>query len=132
MSEHAIAAGKAFPWHELYVADAGAAKAFYTDLLGWSVQEFEMGEMGTYTMLVSNGTPIAGIMQTAGNPDLADMPPHWSVYMAVDDVDATVAKSTALGGTVVVPAMDVPQVGRMSLLCDPQGAMFWVYKGTEG
>lgn len=128
MSEHALAAGTTFPWHEVYVPDSEAAKHFYKEALGWEAMDYEMGEMGNYPMLIANGKPIAGIMGTRGNPQMEGVPPHWSVYVAVADVDATVAKVLALGGTVVVPAMDVPGVGRMCLLQDPQGAHFWVFK----
>lgn len=132
MSEHAIAAGTTFPWHELYVPDAEAGKSFYKEALGWDSQDFDMGEMGNYPMLIANGKPIAGIMGTANNPDMSSVPPHWSVYVAVEDVDSTVSKVESLGGSVVVPAMDVPSVGRMCLLQDPQGAHFWVYKSESG
>ncbi len=50
------------------------------------------------------------------------MPPAWGCYVTVDQVDATVARVTALGGKVVVPAMDIPGVGRMAVIADPQGA----------
>jgi predicted enzyme related to lactoylglutathione lyase len=131
MSEHALAAGTTFPWHELYVADAAAGKAFYAGTLGWESTDFDMGEMGTYPMLIANGKPIAGIMGTAGNPQMEGVPPHWAVYIAVADVDSTVQTAESLGGKVVVPAMDVPTVGRMCLLQDPQGAHFWVYKSAS-
>src|SRR5262245_20542771 len=53
----------------------------------------------------------------------ADTPPHWSVTFATEDADATAAKATELGGTVVVPPMDAPWT-RMTVLSDPQGATF--------
>jgi len=56
-----------------------------------------------------------------------DVPPHWAIYMAVDDVDAKVEEAVGLGSTLVVPAMDVPTVGRMALMSDPQGAHFWFF-----
>jgi len=53
-------------------------------------------------------------------------PPHWNVYFNVEDVDASVAKAEELGAKSAVPAMDVPGVGRMAMVGDPQGAMFWL------
>jgi len=80
-----------------------------------------MGEAGTYTLLTNaEGRQIGGAM----NPATEDVPPHWNVYFNVEDVDATVARTQELGGTVVAPAFDVPGVGRMAVLADPQGAMF--------
>jgi hypothetical protein len=55
-------------------------------------------------------------------PDAPPMPPAWGAYVTVDDVDATLAKCSALGGKVLVPPMDVPTVGRMAVIQDPQGA----------
>jgi len=127
MSEHALAVGKTFPWHELYVADTAQAKAFYSEVLGWGIEEYPMGEMGTYTMLQANGKAVAGIMGT-NTPQMGHIPAHWAVYVGVDDVDATITKAESLGASVVVPPMDVPNVGRMALLSDPQGAHFWVFK----
>lgn len=89
-----------------------------------------MGDFN-YTMLKVNGTSVAGVMETTG-PDMEHVPPHWAVYHAVDDVDARVAKCVELGATIVVPAMDVPNVGRMCLICDPQGAHLWLYKDAQG
>jgi uncharacterized protein len=55
-------------------------------------------------------------------PDAPPMPPAWGCYVTVDDVDATLEKCAALGGKVLVPPMDVPTVGRMAVIQDPQGA----------
>jgi hypothetical protein len=53
-------------------------------------------------------------------------PPHWNVYFNVEDVDAGATRLEELGGTTVAPAFDVPGVGRMAMVADPQGAMFWL------
>ncbi len=71
-----------------------------------------------------NGRQVGGSMDLAMLPE--GTPPHWNVYFNVEDVDASVAKVEELGGTTVVPAIDVPGVGRMAMVADPQGAMFWV------
>jgi uncharacterized protein len=127
---HSLASGRAFPWHELYVPDEQAAMDFYAKALDMESQAYPMGEMGTYNMLKINGTALAGVMSTTtmGAPNI---PPHWAVYLGVDDVDARVAKCTALGAQVLVPAMDVPNVGRMCLIQDPQGATLWLFKSAE-
>src|SRR5262249_5709613 len=127
MSEMATNVGKTFVWHECNVPDAEAAKAFYTGLFGWETKDMDMGPMGTYTILENNGMGVGGIMPTVG--DMAHVPPHWSVYIATDDVDASAEKATELGAEVMVPAFSIPTVGRMSLIKDPQGAHFWLFKG---
>lgn len=60
------------------------------------------------------------------SPAMGPMKPHWGTYFTVTNVDETVRDATALGGTVCVPAMDVPQVGRLVGLNSPQGVMFYV------
>lgn len=127
--QHAAAEGFAFPWHELYVPDPDAAIEFYTKALGMGTQDMKMGEEFTYRMLTHNGNAVCGVMSTS-SPEMKDMniPPQWSTYMGVDDVDARIAKVTEMGGKVVVPAMDIPTVGRMALIADPQGAHIWLFK----
>ena len=112
----------AFSWNELLTTDPGAAATFYAALFGWSVKE--MGaEMGGYRVVSVGETGVGGIMKSPEGPPI---PPHWGAYVTVDDVEQTIAKCTELGGKVVVPPMDVPNVGRMALLQDPQGAMISV------
>ncbi|BBS87353.1 MULTISPECIES: VOC family protein [Aeromonas] len=129
--EHALAEGSTFTWHELYVPDGEAGIRFYTEVLGWESQLMEM-EGGNYPMLVVNGRPVAGVQSTRDNPQMAGVPPHWATYIAVDDVDARLAKVTRHGGSLVVPAMDIPTVGRMALIADPQGAHIWLFTPFPG
>jgi predicted enzyme related to lactoylglutathione lyase len=130
MENQAAAIGKTFVWHELYSPSAEQAADFYTSVLGWTVQDYPMGDMGTYKMLVNNGTPVCGVMGTANSPGMEDIPPQWSTYIGVDDVDARLAKATAAGATIIVQPMDVPSVGRMALIKDPQGATVWFFKSA--
>lgn len=113
-------------WNECVTPDVPAAVAFYSEVLGMSSEESDMGDMGTYTVLHNAaGRQIGGAM----NPPMEGVPPHWNVYFNVEDVDATTAQAQSLGGTVVAPAFDVPGVGRMAVLADPQGAMFSLMAG---
>lgn len=129
MSDFSTAVGNTFVWHECNVPDGAAAASFYTEVLGWTTTDMDMGPMGTYTMFGNQGQNVAGIMPTVG--EHKDVPPHWSVYFNCDDVDAKAAKAVELGAKVVVPAFDLPTVGRMSLISDPQGAHFWLFKPAE-
>lgn len=92
------------------------------------VEKMDMGEMGTYTMLSRDGQAVCGAIGTKDDSRMAEVPPHWAVYMAVDDVDARLEKVQANGGEIVVAAMDIPTVGRMALIKDPQGAHLWLFK----
>jgi hypothetical protein len=112
-----------FSWNELATRDIEGAKAFYGQVFGWEGQTHEMGPM-VYTEWKVDGQSIGGMMEM-GPQYPPDVPPHWLVYFTVDDCDGTVARAQELGGSVAVPAMDIPQ-GRFSVLIDPQGAVFAV------
>jgi predicted enzyme related to lactoylglutathione lyase len=88
-----------------------------------------MGQ-GDYTMLTMNGMGVAGVMDT-NTLDHPNVPPHWAAYLSVDDVDARLAKCKEMGATVLVDPMDIPKVGRMALIQDPQGSVIWLFKGSE-
>jgi predicted enzyme related to lactoylglutathione lyase len=116
-------------WNECVTPDIDRAVKFYADLLGMGSEAMDMGEAGSYTVLSNTaGKQIGGAM----NPPMEGVPPHWNVYFAVDDVDATVARAEELGGTTVAPAFDVPGVGRMAMLADAQGGSFMVMTGDTG
>jgi|SRR5579862_4239544 len=126
--EAAIRQGKTFVWHELYVPDTEAAVKFYSDVLGFGTEKMDMGEMGAYTMLTRDGKAVCGMQSTSAPQMMPGIPPHWAVYLSVDDVDSRVAAAENHGGKLVVPAMDIPTVGRMALISDPQGAHIWLFK----
>jgi len=128
MEQHAVNVGKTFCWHELYVPKAQEAIDFYTQCLGFGTEEMPMENGVTYRMLTMNGQGVAGVWGTTENPDMKDAPPNWSTYLAVDDVDARCKKCQDKGAKVIVPAMDIPKVGRMCLIQDPFGATIWLFK----
>jgi hypothetical protein len=112
-------------WNECVTGDPAAALTFYGAVLGMGGEPMDMGGSGTYTVLTDvNGRQVGGCMDLAMLPD--GIPPHWNVYFNVTDVDSSVAAAEELGGATVVPAMDVPGVGRMAMIADPQGANFYV------
>lgn len=112
-----------FSWFELQTTDVAAAKKFYSGLFGWKTEEMSMPGM-EYTVVSAGGEESGGMM--AIPPQAQGTPPFWGVYVSVDDVDATVKQAQTLGGAVVVPPMDIPQVGRFAVIKDPQGAVLSV------
>ena len=116
-----------FIWYELIVADPDAATRFYGDVVGWESRSAGMEGMD-YRLFSAGGVDVAGFMAP---PSGADMRLGWLGYIGVDDVDASVAKITAAGGAVHMPAMDVEGVGRMAMVADPQGAPFYVMRGAS-
>ncbi|VAX11117.1 Glyoxalase/bleomycin resistance protein/dioxygenase [hydrothermal vent metagenome] len=120
MSTDAMKQHGAFSWNELMTTDVEGAKAFYGELLGWSLGDIDCCN-GKYTMVKSGETEVAGMM---GIPtEAAGMPPAWGAYVTVDDVDAMVAKVEQLGGKICIPPMDIPDIGRFVVIQDPQGAV---------
>jgi predicted enzyme related to lactoylglutathione lyase len=111
----------AFSWFELMTSNVKAAKDFYSRLLGWTTQEMPMQDL-TYTVVKVDDEGVGGMMPMP--PDAGDMPPTWGIYITVDDVDATAEKAKELGGKVFIEPRDIPEVGRFSVIQDPQGAYF--------
>jgi predicted enzyme related to lactoylglutathione lyase len=110
----------AFSWSELRTTDVAAARDFYSRLFGWGMREMAMPD-GTYTTCQVGEVSVAGM--TALPPQAPDGQPHWACYVTVADVEATQRKAVELGGKVLTPAFDVPNVGRMAVIQDPQGAV---------
>jgi uncharacterized protein len=115
----------AFSWSELMTTDPAAAKAFYTKLFDWGTRDMQMPS-GTYTTCQVGEDSVGGIMKIPA--EATGMPPAWGVYVTVEDVDATIRQAEQLGGSLIMPPMEIDGVGRMAVLKDPQGATFSVIK----
>jgi Predicted enzyme related to lactoylglutathione lyase len=110
-------------WNELATSDLDSAASFYSALFDWAVKPMRLLDH-VYVEFILEGEPVGGMLPlSAAGPDL---PPHWMVHFAVEDCDATVATATAHGAQVRKGAFDVPEVGRLAILADPQGAVFAV------
>lgn len=110
-------------WTELMTRDTDAADRFYRKLFGWGSRPSGIGEQ-PYTEFLDGDRQVAGMMPFA--PGIDDVPPHWLAYFAVDDCEASAARTQELGGGEIVPPQAIPGVGRFAVLCDPQGAVFGV------
>ncbi len=126
-SEHHV--GKVI-WVELVTPDLAGAKAFYSELFGWTFQDIH-GKKAEYAAAFLDGRPVGGIFQRS-LPQGEHRQPAWLTFIAVADVDA--AKQTALahGAKVVFDARSFPQRGRQAVLADPQGAVFAVLASSSG
>jgi uncharacterized protein len=112
-----------FVWDELVTSDVEGAQRFYEEVFGWTTKD--MGpDFGGYRIFEVGGIGISGVM----TPQDASIPTHWQPYVAVDDTDATTAKAKELGGSALLEPMDVPTIGRIAVLRDPQGAVFGIIK----
>src|SRR5688572_773773 len=113
-------------WGELATTDLKTAETFYSSLFGWSLKE-SASDM-PYTEFSNQGQAIGGMMPMS-SMQATGVPPHWTIYFAVEDCDAAAEKATGLGATVCVPPTDIPNVGRFAVIQDPQGAFFSIFKG---
>jgi uncharacterized protein len=115
-------------WTELHVGDPTSALAFYRALFGWRSQAMQGPRMTYIVLSTAEGdqqdASFGGIVPFQEESD----EPCWLPYFAVADADGVVAKTQGAGGSVLVPATDVPDVGRIALLADPFGALFALIK----
>ena len=112
----------ALNWNELLTKDVVRTGAFYADLFGWTSTVMPNPAGGDYTVFMSGEEPRAGMLELT--PEMGEMPPHWGVYFGVENFDAALEKAIGLGGQGTFPPMDIPDVGRIGGIMDPQGACF--------
>ena len=116
-----------FVWFEHVSRDPAQAQRFYGELFGWKVETFTAMGPEKYEMIKAGDSQIGGYQKLEAKDT---RPPHWISYLAVPDVDAGLAAATAAGAKVVAPAFDVPTVGRMGGIVDPQGAALMLFRGA--
>lgn len=114
----------AFCWADLMTRDPAAALKFYQGLFGWCTLATDNPAGFGYTHWRVGETDIGGMMAIA--PEMGPVPPHWMNYVMVTNCDEVAAKATSLGGRALRPPFDIPNVGRMAVLQDAQGAAFSV------
>ena len=119
-----------FCWTEIITDNMETCKSFYTNVFGWELNQSEAtGEDFEYLEYNNPGSyPMGGIFkmtpEMCGGEEVP--PPHFMNYIAVDNVDETAAKAFELGGKIVTPPADIPNVGRFAMIQDPTGAAFAV------
>ena len=105
-------------WYELMTSDPKPAESFYKKVIGWSAVPFPQSPQ-PYTVFQRGGdVPVAGLMKT---PDGMNAPPFWAMYIGVPKLEEAAEKIKKLGGSELSPIIDVPTVGRMQMVRDPQG-----------
>ena len=116
-------------WCELLTTDAAKSGKFFTGLFGWTTMDMPMGPL-KYTIFSSGSTQVGGMMTIM--KEWGPMPSNWLTYFAVADCDATAEKAKKLGGTIMKPPDDVPNMGRFAILHDPQGGTFAIFQSING
>jgi predicted enzyme related to lactoylglutathione lyase len=112
-------------WYELMTTDMKAAEAFYRDVLGWKTSPFD-GAGQPYTMFNRKADePVGGVMT---RPDDIKAPPFWAMYIGVPKLEDAATHIKKLGGRAHTEVISIPNVGRMQMMEDPQGAAFYIYE----
>src|SRR5262245_63697703 len=108
--------------------DTRAAEAFYKTVVGWTSAPFAESPQ-PYTIFNRSGSvPVAGVM---ARPDGVTAPPFWAMYVGVPKLEDAAAQIKRLGGSECTPVIQVPTVGRMQMMKDPQGAAFYIYEPSS-
>ena len=118
-----------FSWAELSTSDADGAKAFYSGLFRWDLEDTPAGPDMTYTMAHHQGG-IAAAMYEQGEREQG-VPPHWNSYVTVESADDAAARAKELGATLLMDPFDVMTFGRMAVVQDPTGAIFHLWEPRE-
>src|SRR5262245_50099506 len=113
-----------FVWHECNTTDIEKAKSFYTQLFGWELEVYKPGEID-YPMISVGGKTHGGFGSLEPS---SGTPAHWLGNVWVENVDDIIEKTRANGGSVLVEAMDMPEVGRFAVIADPAGAALAIYQ----
>jgi uncharacterized protein len=119
-------------WTDLATSDQEGAKQFYAGMFGWEYEDMPAGEGVVYTMAKVRGRTVAAIAPQQAEEAAQGVPPHWNVYVTVEDVDATAQKVGEAGGQLFAGPFDVFDAGRMAVLADPAGAALCLWQpGTN-
>jgi predicted enzyme related to lactoylglutathione lyase len=117
-----------FIWYDVMTTDTNASESFYKRALGWSAKDSGMGDR-SYTLLSVGTVNFGGLMPIPDEAKKQGVPPCWTGYIAVDDVDDYAARVKSAGGKVRRGPEDIPGVGRFAVVADPHGAVFIIMKG---
>ena len=119
-----------FCYAELASPDPDASGGFYGSLFGWNRNDQDMGENGVYTQFTLREKITGAMHKLTPDQESKNVPPHWGLYIATADADATTAKVAALGGQVLMGPVAIADAGWMSVLADPQGATFCIWQAN--
>ena len=126
--DNALDATGAFIWYELMTPDPEGSKAFYDAVVGWDIGEGASEYSGYRMINRKDGGFAGGVLPLTAEMQQHGARPTWLGYIYVLDVDQAVGKIEAAGGKALMPATDIPNVGRIAMVTDPQGAPFYVMK----
>jgi predicted enzyme related to lactoylglutathione lyase len=115
-----------FIWCELMTPDTSAAIEFYGKVVGWTTKGMTVEGQPPYTIFEADGVGVGGVMEFPAELEGKGIPPNWTGYVAVDDVDKSAKDFVAAGGSVRRPPEDIPTVGRFAVVADPHDAVICI------
>ena len=114
-----------FLWHDLMTTNPSEAAAFYPKVISWKPQPWQQD--ASYTMWMAKRGPVGGLTKLPDEDVRTGAPPNWLIYVGSEDVDATIDAARMRGAQLLRDAREIPTVGRIAVLADPQGATFALY-----
>lgn len=137
MTEATFYTQGAFCWAECSSSDTEGSMKFYGDLFGLDTNEIPLPPEaggGSYFQFQKKGKNVAGLTPQQPQEREQGIAPHWNVYISVDDAEMKAKEAEQLGGTIIAPAFDVLNSGRMAVVMDPTGVAisFWQAKDHIG
>ena len=118
-------------WYELLASDAATSTAFYEEVIGWKVLPPRPDDEMRYRVFDTAHGYLGGMMELDEKMRSNGAKPTWLFYVGVEDVDATVRKVEAEGGKVLMAPFDLPEIGRIAMIADPQGIPLYVMRGAS-
>lgn len=118
-----------FTWFEHCTHDTERARVFYSELLGWTIDPVEMSDGSIYQLIKSGQVGVGGLITLASDHTTA---PFWLSYLSVANVDEVARRVVEEGGSMVKEGVDLPGVGRIAVVQDPQRAVLALFKGEIG
>jgi len=122
-----------FVWGELLTRDVGAAADFYGKVFGWTFETYgPADDLKTYTVVLSGGTPIGGMVYAGPRKDKTKPSARWVGLISVPDVKAAASWVEKDGGKVLMPPKVLGERGTAALFVDPEGGLFGVINSATG
>ena len=118
-----------FVWYELITTDVAAARNFYADVIGWGAHDASTPALA-YTLFTAGEALAGGLMELPAEARKMGATARWMGYVAVASADTTADQIKRLGGAVYVPPTD-SNIGRVSVVADPQTATFGLVEGLK-
>lgn len=112
---------------ELNSTDVDKAKAFYGKLFDWKLEDRDMGGGFTYTMIDAGDGTGGGMLKQM----MPGAPSAWLPYVLVDDIKASTQKAKSLGATILKDVTEVGEMGSLSIITDPTGAVLGLWEAKN-